>query len=147
MRAKLWYSVNLRTSSVNKNYRDTRPTFLSFTLFIPRSTGGFSVQLSSGPVAYYDTRRDFRVSLRNQSGIGINVSYLEVRTLKATMDYSSLAKLAYRWAWKFDCASSSFNNQLSSRERVLPPTKSFLVVGHASEDVWAHLPLGEVDIR
>lgn len=114
----------------------------SFTLFVSirrRIFGSRSWASDSFCLAYHDTRRYFRVSLR------IDVLYSEARTLKAATDYSSLAKLAYCRAWKFDCASSSFNDQLSSRERVLPPTKTFLVVGRASEDVWAHLPLGEVD--
>lgn len=72
----------------------------------------------------------------------IDVSSTEARTLKlVSVAYNSLAKLAYRRAWKFDCANGSFNDQLSSRERVLPPTRTFFIVGHGTrEDVFAALP-------
>lgn len=154
-RDKLRYSVNWRASSVNE--RTTPPRYIryipgrlfvgllhSFLLFVPSTDFQFTslAQPANSP------RHASRFSLfapeseRYRNWLG-----------SADLEIGSggglylLAKLAYRRAWKFDCASSSFNDQLSSRERVLPPTKTFLVVGRASEDVWAHLPLGEVSIR
>lgn len=121
----------------------------SFTLSVLRSepVGGFSfhVAIQIPPSRCVRLPRIFasRSGIRAESESMYRIS--EARTLKATTDYSSHAMLAYCRAWKFDCASSSFNDQLSSRERVLPPTKTFLVVGRSSEDVWAYLPLGEVD--
>lgn len=92
--------------------------------------------------------RTFFYPLRN----GINVSSSEARTLKSIATANcSLAKLTYRRTWKFDCTSSSFNDQLDSRERVLPPTKN---VPHRRSRVrgclmplGTHLPFGEVKIR